>query len=169
MEMKELLLIRHAKSDWGDPRLDDHDRPLNRRGLRDAPRMGEALAERGISPDVIVTSSANRARTTAGLIGNELGYDESRIVVESGLYLAHPEEILQVIQGLDESVDCALLFGHNPGMHEAAWQMTRSGSSVSVDHFPTCAVARFRIPTEFWGTVAFGEGELVEHLFPKGL
>lgn len=167
--MKELLLIRHAKSDWGDPGLDDHDRPLNRRGLRDAPRMGKALAERKISPDLIVTSSANRARTTASLVAAELGYEESLIKVESGLYLAHPEEILQVIQGIDESVGCVLLFGHNPGMHEAAWQMTRPGSPASADHFPTCAVARFQISAEFWGTVAFGEGELVDHLYPKGL
>ena len=167
--MKELLLIRHAKSDWGDPGLDDHDRPLNRRGERDAPEMGRAMAERGVSPDLIVSSTANRARTTAGLIAEALDYDPGAIRLESSLYLAHPGEILKVIQGIDESVGSALLFGHNPGMHEAAWQMTRPGTSEGVDHFPTCAVARFRLDSEFWANVEFGEGELVEHLFPKAL
>lgn len=167
--MKELLLIRHAKSDWGNPGLDDHDRPLNRRGLGDAPRMGKALAERGVEPDLIICSTANRARSTAGLMAAGLSYDESEISLNSSLYLAHPDEILQVIQGIDESVNCALLFGHNPGMHEASWQMARPGSFQGLDHFPTCSVARFRIPSEFWGAVAFGEGELVEHLYPKAL
>ncbi len=167
--MKELLIIRHAKSDWGDSSLDDHDRPLNRRGQADAPRMGRALAERGIEPDVIISSTALRAFTTAKLVAGELGYPEAEIEREGALYLPRPERVLRVIQQIDEAHGVAILFGHNPGFHEVAWELTRPGSPETVDQFPTCAVARFRLPIDYWGNAAFREGELVEFLYPKGL
>ena len=167
--MRRLSLIRHAKSDWGDPGLDDHDRSLNDRGLRDAPRMGKALAERGISPDAIISSTALRAFTTAKLMAKELGFPETEIRRESALYLPRPDQVLRVIQQIDEAHDCAILFGHNPGFHETAWELTHPGSNETVDQFPTCAVARFRLPIDFWVNAAFREGELVEFLTPKTL
>jgi len=167
--MKELTLIRHAKSDWAEAGLDDHDRPLNDRGERDAPRMGRALAARGLKPDAMVTSTALRAHATAGKIAAELAFPEARLIREAALYLARPDEILRVVQGLDESAGSAVLFGHNPGMHEAAHLLLRPADAEKIREFPTCAVARIRLPFEYWGTVAFGKGELVEFLIPREL
>jgi phosphohistidine phosphatase len=167
--MKELTLIRHAKSDWADAGLDDHDRPLNDRGLRDAPRMGRELAGRGLRPGAIVSSTALRAHTTAGIIAAELGYPEGAIVRDATLYLARPDEILRVVQGLDEGVSSAVLFGHNPGMHEAAYLLLRPSDAEKLQDFPTCAVARIRLPDDLWGTVGPARGELIDFLIPKGL
>ena len=167
--MIELTIIRHAKSDWGDASLDDHDRPLNQRGNRDAPAMGKALAERGVRPEVIVSSTANRAFTTACLIAKEIGYPEDEIVRREALYLPRPDQVLQVLRDLDEDFGSAMIFGHNPGFHELAWQMTRPSERDELDQFPTCAVARLKLPIQFWGEVDFGVGELVEFLYPKAL
>ncbi|MDF1853112.1 MAG: histidine phosphatase family protein [Verrucomicrobiales bacterium] len=164
--MKHLLLARHAKSSWDLSGLSDHDRPLNERGERDVPRMGQALAQRGVKPDLIVSSTANRALTTAEGLAGEFGMEGERLRSFSDLYLAAPSLILRVIQGLDESEDCVLLVGHNPGMHEAA-SLLDTASSVS--SFPTLAVARFEIDVEFWGEVEWGAGFLVELLTPKTL
>lgn len=167
--MKELALIRHAKSDWADAGLDDHERPLNPRGLRDAPRMAAALAGRGLRPDVMVTSTAVRAETTARLIAEGLGFPAGSVRREAALYLAQPKEILRVVQGLDEGAASAVLFGHNPGIHEAAYLFLRPRDAEALTDFPTCAVARIRLRDDCWGTVGFGHGELVEFLYPKGL
>ncbi len=167
--VKELFVIRHAKSAWGDAGLDDHERPLNQRGQRDAPRMGAALAERGVRPDVIVSSTAVRAITTARLIAKEIGFPEESILQREALYLPRPDEVLQVLRELDESLASAMVFGHNPGFHETAWQMARRADRAPLDQFPTCSVAWFKLPIEFWGEIDFGVGELVEFLYPKGL
>lgn len=167
--MKELLLIRHAKSDWGHPGLDDHDRPLNGRGLRDAPRVGRELAGRGIRPEAMVSSTALRALTTARLMAREWGFAEEAIDQRRALYLPRPDEVLGVIRDLDESLSTAVLFGHNPGFHETAWSLARPVDRGGLEDFPTCAVARFRLPVECWGLADFGEGELIEFLFPKAL
>lgn len=167
--MKELFIVRHAKSDWGDASLDDHERPLNRRGERDAPRMGKALAERGVRPDVLVSSTAVRAFTTARIIAAEIRYPEAEIRRREELYLPRPDEVLRVLRELDESLGSAMVFGHNPGFHETAWQMTRQSARGELDQFPTCAVAWLKLPIEFWGEIDFGSGDLVEFLYPKGL
>ena len=89
--------------------------------------MGKALAERGISPDAIISSTALRAFTTAKLMAKELGFPETEIRRESALYLPRPDQVLRVIQQIDEAHDCAILFGHNPGFHETAWELTHPG------------------------------------------
>jgi phosphohistidine phosphatase len=164
--MKQLLLIRHGKSDWDHPGLSDHDRPLNDRGRRDCPRMAEALRRRGIFPELIVTSTAVRAATTAEAIALGLGYDPSLIVRCSELYLAAPPVILRVIQGLDEAAGTAMLFGHNPGMHET---VERLCEGEGIDDFPTLAVARIDLKVEHWGAVEWGSGLLVERIIPRSL
>lgn len=166
--MKELTLIRHAKSDWAEAGLDDHDRPLNDRGRRDAPRMGRLLVDRGWRPELIVSSTALRARSTAQAIASECGRTTADIQLEAALYLARPDEILNVVRRLNESADSAVLFGHNPGIHEAAYLLLKPSETEKLGDFPTCAVARLRLPIDFWGNAAFGEAELVEYLTPKG-
>ncbi|MDF1861491.1 MAG: histidine phosphatase family protein [Verrucomicrobiales bacterium] len=163
--MKQLLLIRHAKSSWDFPGASDHDRPLNERGGSDAPKMGAALAQRGVSPDAIVTSTANRAKTTAGIIAEGLGFSSSSIREERDLYLASPQAILRVVQQIDESCETALLFGHNPGMHDAVEMIC----GAPVDHFPTLAVARIELDIDYWGEVDSGTGLLLELLTPRAL
>jgi phosphohistidine phosphatase len=164
--MKQLLLIRHGKSDWNEPSLSDHDRVLNERGLRDTPRMAAALKERGLAPDLVVTSSAVRADTTARGVAEGLGYPPDSILVLPELYLASPRTILRVVQRLDESAATVLLFGHNPGLHEAANLFVKG---APLGDFPTLAVARIEFSAEHWGSIEWGEGRLVESLVPRGL
>jgi len=164
--MKQLLLIRHGKSDWDHPGLSDHDRPLNDRGRRDCPRVAEALKARGIAPDLVVTSTAVRAATTAEAVARGLGFDPAAIAKRPELYLAPPQIVLRAIQGLDEPAETALIFGHNPGMHET---VERLCGGEPVDDFPTLAVARIELEVDHWGEVEWGDGLLVERLVPRAL
>ena len=164
--MKQLLLIRHGKSDWDHPGLSDHDRILNDRGMRDAPRMASALRERDIVPDLIVTSTAVRAATTASLIAEGLGYAEEKIRKVPDLYLAPSRTILRIVQGIDEGAGTVLLFGHNPGMHEAA-NLFCEGPGI--EDFPTLTVARIELSVTHWGEAEWGDGVLLERIVPRSL
>ncbi|HQZ28058.1 MAG TPA: histidine phosphatase family protein, partial [Verrucomicrobiales bacterium] len=103
--MKQLLLIRHGKSDWDSPGLNDHERTLNEQGQRDVLKMAAALRQRGVEPDLIVTSTAIRALTTARMIGDAMACPIGQIQADSDLYLASPQTILRKIQHLDEDAD----------------------------------------------------------------
>lgn len=164
--MKQLLLIRHGKSAWDIPGVNDHDRTLNGRGERDAPLMAAALQQRGVSPDAIFTSTAVRAETTARLIADGLGFSASQITTNQDLYLASPRTIISVIQQCDESVDTLLVFGHNPGMHDATDLISNAAGANS---FPTLAVARFEMTVDHWGEVDARTGLLLETFSPKTL
>jgi len=164
--MKELLLIRHGKSDWEHPGLSDHDRTLNDRGRRDAPRMAGVLRQRGIVPDLVLSSTAVRALTTAMMVAEGLGYPPERIIRIPDLYLAPPKTILRHVQGLDESAGTVLIFGHNPGMHEA---VNLFSEEAGIEDFPTLAVARFELQIEHWGNAEWGRGLLLEMFTPRSL
>lgn len=164
--MKHLILIRHGKSDWDHPGLSDHDRPLNRRGLRDAPRVASALLERGVKPDLIVSSTALRALTTATILADEMKFPREEIVEVPDLYLAPPGTILRVIRQLDEDAGTALLFGHNPGMHEAV-NLFNNGKEVS--DFPTLAVGRIELAVDYWAEADWESGLLRELIIPRRL
>ncbi len=163
--MKELFLIRHAKSSWNHPSLRDFDRPLNKRGEAAAPAMGEDLKERGILPDVIISSPAVRALTTAKIIARELGYPEENIQEEPAIYEASSQELIRVINGIDEAHQSAMLFGHNPGFHDVANALL--SDEEYVEEMPTCAVVMIRFQDEHWGSIGTGDGELVFHTFPR--
>ena len=150
--MKTLVLVRHAKSAWDEPGLDDHERPLAKRGLRDAPEMGHRLAERGLEPDVILSSTAVRARMTAELIADALGFRADRVTTDERLYAASPEEILGVVRQLNPAVDIAMLVAHDPGMSDLAHRL-----SGEIDHMPTCGVAEFRFAAWSWSEIAESE------------
>jgi phosphohistidine phosphatase len=113
--MKTLLVLRHAKSSWNDPALDDHERPLNKRGRRDAPRMGELLREHGLIPDVVISSDAVRARLTAEAVAGAAGY-AGAIVLDPRLYLAGPADILSLLQRVRGKAETVMIVGHNPGL-----------------------------------------------------
>ena len=146
--MKTLFLVRHAKSSRDDPSLPDRGRPLDDRGKQDAPMMGKRLARRDVKPDLLVSSPALRALTTAQLIAGELGYQRKNIVVDDRLYASSPDDLLAVIRALDKKLDRVMLFGHNPEFTDLAHRL----SSEIID-MPTCAVAEFSFDTKEWSDV----------------
>jgi len=147
--MKLLTLIRHAKSSWDDPMLTDRDRPLNKRGKRDAPTMGKRLAQRGAQPDAIVSSPAVRARETAEAIAREIAYPREAIQFDERLYGADPFEWLQVVQGLDDSLERVMCLGHNPGLTD----FVNTLSPRPIDNVPTCGVVAMRFDVNEWRRV----------------
>lgn len=148
--MKTLILVRHAKSSWRDDSLADRDRPLNRRGERDAPEMGRRLAARGGPPDLIVSSPATRALTTARIIAEAVGYPVDGIREDERLYLASPPELLEAIRGLDDRHDRVFLFGHNPGLTELVNEL----SEPAIDNVPTCGVVELRLAADRWADLS---------------
>jgi phosphohistidine phosphatase len=146
--MKTLLIVRHAKSSRDDPALPDRERPLNDRGLDDATRMGKRLAKRGVKPDLLVSSPALRALTTAQLIADEMGFPRKNIAVDDRLYASSADDLLAVICALDDKQDRVMLVGHNPEFTDLARRLSREISDM-----PTCAVAEFRFDAKRWSNV----------------
>lgn len=161
--MKELIIVRHAKSSWRDSGLDDRERPLNKRGERDAPEMGARLARRKDRPDLIVSSPAVRALATARIIARKLDYARKDIVLIERLYGADLDELLDVIRKADESVATLLLFGHNPGLTQLANHL----GPREIPNLPTCGVLHLRFDADIWAVVGFARGEEVLFDFPK--
>ena len=148
--MRELLILRHAKSSWEEEGLDDRDRPLNRRGLRDAPRMGRLLREQDLVPDLILTSPANRAKTTAELVAEAAGFRGETHESED-LYLASPHTAIDVLRMLDGLGGRVMIVAHNPGLEELVRALTGRA-----ERFPTAALAALRVPVDDWTAVQLG-------------
>ena len=146
--MKTLYLVRHAKSSKDDPSLADRDRPLADRGRKDAPMMGKRLAKRDVKPDLLVSSPALRALTTAQLMADEIGYARKKIVLDDRLYGSSAHGLLAVVRALDKKVDRVMLVGHNPEFTELAHRL-----SSDIADMPTCAIAEFRFDTKTWSDV----------------
>ncbi len=161
--MKELIIVRHAKSSWKDPSLDDRERPLNKRGERDAPEMGTRLAQRKERPDLIVSSPAVRALETARIIARKLGYPRKDIVLKDRLYGAGIVELLDVIRDADDSLVTLMLFGHNPGLTELANHL----GPRPIPNLPTCGVLHLGFDTDTWSAVGYARGDEVLFDFPK--
>lgn len=161
--MKELTLIRHAKSSWKDVDLKDHERPLSKRGERDAPVMGKRLAKRGYKPDLVVSSPAVRALKTARIIAKELGYKRKNIVVAERLYGSSTAGLLSMIRSLDQALKRVMVVGHNPELTDLA---NRLGGG-RVHNLPTCGVARLRFDTDSWAEIENGGGVDVDLDYPK--
>ena len=161
--MRTLYLIRHAKSSWEDPEMDDFDRPLNKRGKRDAPLMGRRLSGRGICPGLMITSPAKRAIVTARTVAKEVGYAEKEIETHEAIYGGGVPHLLEVIQEIDDSNDQAMLFGHNPGLTALALDLT----DARIDNIPTCGVFCIRFDVASWREVDRGTGEMVFFDYPK--
>lgn len=147
--MKTLLLVRHAKSSWDDPALDDRDRPLNGRGKKDAPAMGERLAKLGILPDLILSSPAVRALTTAEILAKALDYKRKKIVVSEIIYGGTPAALLELIRALDDDAKCVMLVGHNPEISGLAYHF-----SPQIDDLTTCAVVEMHFAAKMWAQIA---------------
>lgn len=155
--------MRHAKSSWKHAELDDFDRPLNKRGLRDAPEMGERLAAAGFGADLIVTSPARRAKVTARTVAERIGYPLGDLVEEPSMYLAEPATLLDIARTLDDRYARVMLFGHNPGFT----QLANALGDLRVDNMPTAAVAVFEFAVDSWRDIDYGDGRLLLFDYPK--
>lgn len=162
--MKTLLILRHAKSSWREAGLADHERPLNKRGKRDAPRMGRLLREEELVPDLIISSSAVRARKTAQLVIEASGYGHE-LRLERELYAAEPEAYLEVLQALPETVASVMVVGHNPGLEELLELLIGDWQRL-----PTATLAQVALELDAWQDL--GEetrGNLVNLWLPRQL
>lgn len=139
--MTTLVLVRHAKSDWGDPGLDDHDRPLNERGRRDAPMMAERLAAAGVRLEAVLSSTALRARTTAAAFAEALG---AELTLHERLYGAPASTLLDA--AASSGAERVMVVAHDPGMSVLAGRLSDDG----IGHMPTCAVATFEWDADDW-------------------
>jgi phosphohistidine phosphatase len=161
--MKTLYLLRHAKSSWGNPELDDLDRPLNKRGKRDAPEMGRRLRRRGVSPDLLLSSPAVRALVTARVIAGKIGYPVSEIATDERIYLASPGLLLEILREQGDQVGSLMIFGHNPGFT----QLTSLLGGERIANVPTCGFVEIELAGTTWRDADPGTGRLVLFDFPK--
>ena len=162
--MKTLLILRHAKSDWGNSQLSDHDRPLNGRGQYDAPRMGAWLQKQKMVPELIISSTAERAITTAELVAQACEF-EGELRTTKALYLAGPPAYIEVLNDVADSYDRVMVVGHNPGMEELVSLLTDKDKPMT-----TANVAVVELPIVSWGELTiFSDGRLKHHWKPKDL
>lgn len=161
--MKTLLVIRHAKSSWKDTSLSDFDRPLNKRGNRDAPMMAKALRSHAIKPDLILCSPAKRTTLTAEILAGSVGYDPKEIVYDPTLYLADTYTMLHAIHNVDNRISNLYLIGHNPG----ATELVNLLSNCDIDNLPTCGIFAITFETDNWKKVAADSGEMLFFDYPK--
>ena len=163
--MKTLLVLRHAKSSWGDSALDDHERPLNKRGGRDAPRMGNLVRDHGLIPDAIISSDAVRARLTAEAVAEAAGY-AADMRFDAALYAASPADILAVLRTVTQTASATVMIvGHNPGLEELVAQLTGEQPDL-----PTAALAQIVLPIDQWRDLkASTRGTLLGLWRPKAI
>ena len=143
--MKKLVLIRHAKSAWDNPYLSDHQRPLAERGLRDIPRMGQRLKKRGVYPDMMLSSDAERAKITAQIIAEQLDFPKESIHFTRELYHADASEILEYLRNIPVAIGVLFIFGHNPGLNDLIWEL-----GGQIDNLPTSGQYGFTFQTTNW-------------------
>ena len=161
--MKTLTLVRHAKSSWKDVSLADRDRPLNKRGKRDAPEMGRRIAAAGIRPSLNVSSPAVRAWTPATVIADVFGDPREFLQRDSALYLASPNSILDVIAVQDAGFNSLMLVGHNPGLTDCANYLVPG----LTNNVPTAGVVSVELETDDWNLHDRPDAKLLLYDFPK--
>ena len=161
--MKTVFFIRHAKSSWSDMSLKDFDRPLNKRGKRDAPMMAEKLQEMGVRPDAIVSSTANRAITTAAHFAKALGIAKGDIVRTPSIYEAYSSTVLKIVQNQPNNWQTILVFGHNPAFTSIA----NSFEGDYIDNVPTCGIVKVTADIDDWNDLNEKTGKVAEFYYPK--
>lgn len=161
--MKTLYLLRHAKSSWDDPELKDFERPLAERGLRDIPKMAARFRQRGDTVGCVITSPALRAKTTAKMIADQIGFPADEIFSSPELYFAGAGMFLKAVGLLDEHCQSAMLVGHNPAITEFA----NGVCDGRIDHIPTCGLLKLQFPVQHWEEIQEASGELVYFDYPK--
>jgi phosphohistidine phosphatase len=160
---KQLILIRHAKSDWNTDALNDFDRPLNDRGKRDAPVMAHRLLDKKIKIDAFVASPAKRAKKTAFIFAKEYKADKDKIIFIEELYAAPEQTFYDVITGMNDKFDTIAIFSHNPGITDFANGLT----DKRIDNIPTCGIFAVRINAKHWSDFKNAEKEFWFADYPK--
>jgi phosphohistidine phosphatase len=161
--VKTLFIIRHAKSSWDDPSLDDFSRPLNERGEKDAPRMGKRLKEKEITVDLMISSPATRALKTCKAIAKVLEYTKEKIREERKLYHADADQILEILKSTKEPHDVVMIFGHNPGLTDFVNHLFNQ----TIMNIPTAGIVAGKLNIDTWKEITFGCGEMLFFDFPK--
>ena len=161
--MKQLLLVRHAKSSWDDPSLSDFDRPLNDRGKKDAPEMAKKLFDKKLKIDRFVTSPAKRARQTCKYFAKEFDVKRKSVVLEPGLYEATEGNFYEVVKSFKDKWDSVAIFSHNPGITAFANSLT----TTRVDDMPTCSVFAIKVDVKKWKDFREAKKEFLFLDYPK--
>ena len=161
--MKQLLLIRHAKSSWAVAGQEDFDRPLNDRGHRDAPVMAQRLKDSKVEVDQFISSMANRAFTTASYFAKEYGVAKKDILQVRSLYHAMPQVFLDVIANISDDIATAAIFSHNPGITAFVNQLTDS----RIDNMPTCGIFAVKADIKHWKDFKHADKKLWFFDYPK--
>jgi phosphohistidine phosphatase len=155
--MKSILILRHAKSSWKLPDVNDHDRPLNKRGKRDAPHMGEIIQDKNLVPDFIISSTAKRAHSTAKAVAKAAGY-KGDIALNQSLYAAPPTAYIDVLHDLPNKYTRVLLVGHNPGLEQLVNMLSSEEHTM-----PTCSLVHVQLCINTWGEIDYKtKGKLLE-------
>ena len=160
--MKKLFIIRHAKSSWDSDAKSDFDRPLNKRGKRDAPLMGEVLKELAVMPDLILSSSAKRTTMTALILSEKIAYDKE-IVFKDNLYLASDSEIFDIIKRVDDKADSLFIIAHNPGVTN----FINRFSDDYLSNLPTTGVFAIEFDVDSWKDIKPRSGKKLFFEYPK--
>lgn len=161
--MKYLTIIRHAKSSWTTPDLDDILRPLNERGLKSIKIIGNYLKEKNIQPDLMISSPATRAVQTAFGIGDLVNYKIDTLKINQEIYFGNQTDIFSILKKIDTPVNDVFLFGHEPILSSLIFHLTK----ISLEKFPTCAVFRISFKIDNWSAIK--TGSTVFFITPKQL
>ena len=161
--MKKVYFIRHAKSSWEDASLSDSQRPLNKRGFRDAPFMAKLLKSKGVKADLIITSPANRALTTAKYFAAEMNLPDEKIDINNIVYGAYPEDVINLVKNVDDKVDTLLVFGHNPTFTSIVNRYTED----YIANVPTCGIVKIEADINSWSTFNESNAIQTEFYYPK--
>jgi phosphohistidine phosphatase len=161
--MKIVTLVRHAKSSWSDSTLPDIDRPLNKRGKRDAPRMAVRVAGRGARPDLLVSSPARRARKTAAAFAEALGVDHDAIRIDERVYHGDADDLLGILREQPDAIDHLMLFGHNPDLTD----LVNRFDCAPIGNVPTCGVVELRLDVDRWADVDVTVPVVMDFDYPK--
>jgi phosphohistidine phosphatase len=162
--LKQLILLRHAKSSWKSGALGDVDRPLSERGDRDAPRMGKRLKARHARPGLLLASHATRAQRTAKLVARALGRPADSIATVESLYLAEPAAILAAVAAQDDAHSCLVVVGHNPGLTDLANQLL---PDLALDNLPTAGAVAIDFAANRWRDIGDAPAKLAYYDYPK--
>ncbi len=161
--MKTLFLLRHAKSSWDFPELRDFERPLAARGDREVPIMGQRFLGRDASVDCIISSPAVRARSTAKLMAEAIGFPVDQVISNPDLYFCGTSMYLKAARMVDDNCDSVMLVGHNPTITDFANEM----ANANIANIPTCGLVELSLPVDRWDGIRRGNSTLAKFDYPK--
>lgn len=162
--MKRIFMVRHAKSSWDDPSLRDIDRPLSKRGRRDAPFMAKLMVDGQPKPDALISSPARRAFDTARQFAKAWGWNKEDIMRDPEIYEAYHMDLLALIQRLEDAWDTVFIFGHNPAFTDFVNLFSGGGH---IDNIPTCGIVALESTADAWKSFSTENSRVVQFYYPK--